>query len=296
MVTKIVLFFLNLIARLPFSLTYRLSDFLCFFVDHVFAYRRKVIIENLKYAFPEKTAQERKHIMHLFYRHFSDLVLETIKMGRMDESEFRKRLKIRNPEVLSRYYEQGKSVVILTMHYNNWEWGSHLSLYLKHTILAVYKPLHNVYFDQYMINNRSTEGTEMVKNTQVLRRIIKAKKAQQPVLVWLAADQTPPLHHTPWFVFLNRETLFYPGPATLAKQFDLPILFQHVVKTGRGCYESVVEPITENPSVIDDNEIMKAYIEKMEDAIKTQPEYYLWSHKRWKHRRQPEENEKATKR
>lgn len=252
-----------------------------------------MVINNLKNAFPEKTEKERSRIIRGFYHYFSDLVMESVKMSGMKENDFRERLKIRNPELLNKYFNAGKSVVVLAMHYNNWEWGTHFSMYLKHKILAVYKPLHNKEFDRYMIKTRSVKGTELIKNNQILRRVIQAEKNKEPVAVWLASDQTPPAFHTSWYLFLNQEAMFYPGPALLSKQFNLPLFFQHVVKTGRGKYESVIELITENPAEMSETEMIKTYIRKMEEVISHQPAYYLWSHRRWKHKR-PEETELTT--
>jgi Kdo2-lipid IVA lauroyltransferase/acyltransferase len=174
---------------------------------------------------------------------------------------------------------------VLTMHYNNWEWGSAFPLFLKHKILGVYKPLHNLRFDHYMNRNRARFGAEMVSNSLILRRVIKAHNEQQPVFIWLAGDQTPPWFHKFWLMFLNQETMFYPGPAAISRRFNYPIIFQKTVKKKRGFYETTFEVLFENPAQFSETEIMKTYIRKMEETIREQPAYYLWSHKRWKNKR-----------
>ncbi len=244
-----------------------------------------MIVNNLKNSFPEKANNELRQIMNLFYHHFCDLMLESIKVPGMKEKDFDERLEIENAEVLNQYYNEGKSVIVLTMHYNNWEWGTHLSKYLKHKILAVYKPLHNKEFDKYMIKTRTTKGVEMIKNNQILRRILRAEKDKEPVIIWLASDQTPPVFHSAWYIFLNQEAMFYPGPASISKQFNLPVVFQWVEKKGRGKYKSVIEPLIDNPAEFSETDIIKTYIRNMEEVINQRPEFYLWSHKRWKHKR-----------
>ncbi|MBN2636231.1 MAG: lysophospholipid acyltransferase family protein [Prolixibacteraceae bacterium] len=284
-ITKIGILFLNVLSRFPFRLIYLISDILYFFVNYIFCYRKKVILNNLKKAFPNKTEKERRQIQNSFYHHFCDLTLESIKLQGMSDKDFDERLMVKNNDLLNRYYNKGESVIVLTMHYNNWEWCTRLSKYLKHKTFAVYKPLHNKEFDKYLTKTRTTEGTKLIKNSQILRQIIKAKKNNEPVIIWLAGDQTPPYFHKSWYLFLNQEALFYIGPATLSKQFNLPVIFQWIEKTGRGKYTSVFEPIIENPSAMSESEIIKTYIRRMEEIIHRKPEFYLWSHKRWKHKK-----------
>jgi KDO2-lipid IV(A) lauroyltransferase len=174
---------------------------------------------------------------------------------------------------------------MLTMHYNNWEWGSAFPLFLKHKVLGVYKPLHNLQFDAFINRNRARFGAEMVSNAHILRRVVKAHQEKEPVFIWLAGDQTPPSFHKFWLMFLNQETMFYPGPAAISRRFNYPVIFQKTVKTKRGYYETTFEVLFENPEKYSETEIMKAYIQKMEETIVEQPAYYLWSHKRWKHKR-----------
>ncbi len=283
--THIQLFFLKLFAKLPFWLIYFLSDVSYYAIYYGIGYRKKVVLENLRKSFPEMTEKERESIARKFFRHFCDLTLETIKMRSMPEKQFQKRVKAVNPEILAPYYEQGKSVVILSMHYNNWEWAVYLSKFLKHKALAVYKPLQDKQFDAYINKNRSRFGAELVKNAEVLRRVIKAEQQKEIIFLWLAGDQTPPGFHKTWFRFLNQDALFYPGPAAIAKRFNYPVFFQKMEKTKRGVYETTFELLFDDPTKISETEIIKTYIRKLEEVISEMPEFYLWSHKRWKHKR-----------
>jgi len=283
--TDIGILGLKLIARLPFVLIYLLSDIFYFFVYYVAGYRKKVVITNLRNAFPEKTDPGLKKIAKKYFHHFSDLMLESIKMSHMSVDDFKKRMIIVNPELVNQFYNQGKSVVVLTMHYNNWEWGCSFPLHQKHTILGVYKQLHNLKFDTFINRNRACMGAELVQNKNTLRRVLRAEKQNEPVFVWLAGDQTPHLEQEFWFTFLNQDALFYPGPAVISKKFNLPVFFQKIEKTGRGKYKTTFELLFENPSQYSEAEIIKAYIQRMEMVIREKPEFYLWSHRRWKHKR-----------
>ncbi|MGE0020366.1 MAG: lysophospholipid acyltransferase family protein [Draconibacterium sp.] len=283
--TNIGILGLALIAKLPFWLIYMFADIFYFFVYYVFGYRKLVVINNLRNAFPEKSEKEIQNISKKYYRHFSDLMLESIKSSHISQKEIKKRMIIENPELINQFYAQGKSVVVLTMHYNNWEWSCIFPMYIKHTILGVYKPLHNQKFDELLINNRARWGAELIQNKNVLRRIVKAEKQKEPVFIWLAGDQTPPGNHEEWFTFLHQDALFYPGPAAISRRFKSPVFFQKIEKTGRGKYNTKFELLFEDPTQFSETEIIKTYIQRMEELIREKPEFYLWSHRRWKHKK-----------
>ena len=283
--TNIGIAFLKLIARLPFGVLYALSDFMFLVVFYLVGYRRKVVLRNLRNSFPEKNEAEINKIAGKFFRHFCDLTLETIKLYAIREKEIHRRMKAENAEIINSFTGNGKSVIVLTMHYNNWEWAVSIAQVLSGTTLAVYKPLHNEVFDSYMNKNRSRFGARLIKNNQILRQVLTSEKDKNPAIIWLAGDQTPPFFHDAWFIFLNQEAMFYPGPAYIAKKFNTPVIFQTIRKTSRGHYCSSFELLIENPETLSETEIIKTYIKKMEKEIEANPEYYLWSHKRWKHNR-----------
>lgn len=283
--SHIGIFFLKGVAKLPFVLIYFLADIFYFVLYNVVSYRKKVVIENLKNAFPEKRNDEINQISKKYYHHMADLFLESIKMHDMKTDDFKKRMVMKNMDVLDTYFEKGKSVVVLTMHYNNWEWSNSFPLYVKHKILGVYKPLHNRHFDKFTNDSRKNMGAELIQNSQVLRRVVNAERNNEPVFVWLAGDQTPPPSNKLWFRFLNQEAVFYSGPAFISKKFNYPVFFQKVEKISRGKYQTCIELLYENPAEVSEVEIMKTYIQKMEQTIREAPEFYLWSHKRWKHQR-----------
>jgi Kdo2-lipid IVA lauroyltransferase/acyltransferase len=283
--TNIEIFLTKMVSKLPFWFIYLMSAIFYRVVYYIIGYRKKVVLKNLRNSFPEKTENEIQAISKRFYHHFSDLTLETIKMNGMKDSDFKERMKVANAELINDYYDQGRSVMVLTMHYNNWEWGTYLSVYMKHKSLAVYKPLNDIRFDKFMNQTRSRFKIEMVKNEHILRHLVRNEKQKIPVFVWLAGDQTPIAAHDYWFRFLNQEAMFYPGPAVISKRFNQPVFFQRLEKTGRGKYLTTFELLCENPSEKSEKEIIKMYIDKMEKIIKEKPEFYLWSHNRWKRKR-----------
>ncbi len=283
--TSIEIFFIKILAKLPFGLIFCLSHIFYLLMYYVIGYRKTTVSKNLKNAFPEKNENERKAISKKFYRHFSDLILETAKMSGISASSFEKRNKVANPGLINSYFDKGKSVMVLTMHYNNWEWGTYLTIHLKHKTLAVYKPLNNTRFEKFMNQTRSRFNAELIKNEHVLRRLIRHARQKSPAIIWLAGDQSPVAAPDYWFRFLNQDAMFYPGPAILSKRFNLPVFFQKMEKTGRGSYETTFELLIENPAEKSEKEILEIYIDKMEGIIREKPEYYLWTHKRWKRKR-----------
>lgn len=283
--SKIGVLFLKFVAKFPFEVIYLLANIFYFLIYYVFGYRKKVVFNNLKNSFPEKTEIEIKQIQKDFYQHLADLTMETVKMHGMSEKDYEKRFIVKNGELLNSYFDKGKSVVVLTSHYNNWEWGNGFPLFLKHQILGVYKPLHNGVFDKFMIETRSKFGAELIPDVNILRRVIQSEKDKEPVFTWLAGDQAPPPSNKFWFRFLNQDTIFFQGPAFISRKFNHPVFFQETKKIGRGIYEISFELLFENPKEYSDIEIISTFIKRMEKLIIKQPEYYLWSHKRWKHKR-----------
>ena len=284
--TKTGTFFLKLIARLPFGAVYFLSDILFVVLYYLVGYRKKVVLNNLRNSLPDKTEAEIKVIALRFFHHFCDLTLETIKLQNIKQEDLQQRIKSKNHDIINQFLLAGRSVTVLAMHYGNWEWATSLASVFSGKTLAVYKPLHNKKFDIFMNQLRARFGAELVKNKHVLRKVLTAEKERKPVIIWLAGDQTPPWFHNTWFVFLKQEAIFYQGPAFIAKKFNTPVVFQTIEKNSRGYYTSEFELLIENPATMDENEIIKTYIRKMEQVIEKRPEYYLWSHKRWKYRRE----------
>lgn len=273
-------------SHLPFFVLYGLSDFLYIIVRFVFRYRKKVIVANLKHSFPEKSGGEIARIVREFYRHFCDVLVESIKIYSISKKELEKRIQFKNIALFDGYYDQGKSAIIVGMHFNNWEWCSLMQDKLKHHLIALYNPIRgNKSFEDFLLKYRCRYHSDLVPVHKSSRAIIDFTKSEAPQILWLLADQSPHSNAKFWIRFLNQETAFFSGPEKIASRSGQPIVFEHVKKIGRGRYEVYHYPVFETYYGVEPKDILIRYARKMEEIIRENPEYYLWSHRRWKHKR-----------
>jgi len=278
------------ISSLPLSVLYILAKVIYVLLYYVIGYRKKVVLSNLRNAFPEKNALEIKQIAKQFYRNLADIIFEIIKLGTISKKEIARRVQYTNPELLQYYLNKGNTVITLGSHACNWEWGlASASSYFKEPSAGVYKPLTNTFFETYMRFLRSRLGATPVKMKEVLRHLVIHRN--EPRLLALLSDQTPPRGEIQyWTNFLNQDTAFYVGADKLADAFKYPVVFIGVIRQGRGYYKfsfellrdaGVVEKNTEYP-------VTEAYARTLEKWIQQYPSDYLWSHRRWKHKRSQE--------
>lgn len=283
---RFVVILCKLIARLPFWVIYGLADVFYVFLYYIVGYRRKVVHENLVRSFPEKSPEEIRKITKKFYHHLSDLGLETIKFNRMTVEELDDRFKINNLDIYEEYYQQGKSIIMLGMHHNNWEWSGFIQRYIKAQYLVVYNPVrNNQRLERFMLDSRERFGAKSVMVNHSVRIAFEFNRADRPGALVLGADQTPPANSQFWTTFLNQETAFFTGPMKIAMKTNQPVILHHTRKTGRGRYEVFHYKLIDNPSLVKPEDIILAYVEKLEEIVKAEPEYWLWSHRRWKHKR-----------
>ncbi len=280
-----------LFTLLPFRVLYVISDLLQPLIWHVVRYRRKVVEANLKNAFPEKSPEERRKIARRFYSHFTDLFLETVKALHMTPGQILRRFVVRDTGEFDRLYDQGRDIVALCSHYNNWEWLSAVQLYTRHQIITIYKPLTNKYFDKFILKLRTKYGTCATPMQNIIRELLRFRSENTRTMSGFIADQTPPRgDNNFWTTFLNQQTAFYRGAEKVAVKYDMAVVFVKVFKVRRGYYELDYSVITENPRSEEPDRITAAYASRLEEMIRTQPEYWLWSHRRWKYKR-PTEND-----
>ncbi len=278
--------FLIALSHLPFWVLFRISDLLYLVLRFIVKYRYKVITENLRYAFPEKNDKEISKIRNKFYSHFCDLIVESIKTYSISNKEMEKRFLAKGIEEANAFFDKGRSIIALTMHYNNWEWSGFMQLKLKHLILPVYNPIRgNQAMEKFLTHNRERWGSESIPVHKTARTLIEYSIQRRLTGLYLVADQTPPANSKFWTIFLNRETPFFSGPEKIAASGNLPVFFQHIKKVGRGRYNMEFSLLIENPKEVEQKDILLAYIRKCEEIIRAEPEYYLWSHRRWKHKR-----------
>jgi KDO2-lipid IV(A) lauroyltransferase len=275
-----------LISLLPLQVLYIFS-YLLFFIFYYFpGYRKEVVLKNLRLSFPEKSEDEIKAISKRFYLHLSDMFIEGIKLRHMSSKELLRRYKYINPELMNSYFDSGQDAIAAFGHYGNWEWIAGMHKVVKYRVMTVYKPLHNKYFDQYFYDLRSRYGMDIVPMSSILRKILQYQKEGINTLTCLVADQTPPrkeIHF--WTEFLNQDTPVYLGVEKIAAKFNMAVFFLKINKVKRGYYEVEAELLTDRPGKMDEFELTRMHMNKLEKEIREKPEYWLWSHRRWKYKR-----------
>ena len=279
-----------IITLLPLTVLYLFSDLLYLILYHIVSYRRKVVAINLKNSFPEKTDEERRTIEKKFYRHLSDLIVETLKGTHLSKASQRKRFTYSNLEIIDKLREEKRDIVAVLGHYNNWEWPTLLPYYLKYKTIIIYKPLQNKYFNNFVNNHRSEYGIVLTPTSQVIREIINYRKNAVNTVSVFISDQIPAIGDIKyWTTFLNQDTAVFTGAGKIAAKYDMAIVFFHIQKVKRGHYNLDIELLHDHTKGLSENEITETHVRRLEEIINEKPEYWIWSHRRWKHKK-PVEN------
>ncbi|MGG5486542.1 MULTISPECIES: lysophospholipid acyltransferase family protein [Flavobacteriaceae] len=277
--------FLWLISILPFRLLYAFSDFVYLFVFRIFGYRKKTVKENLRLVFPDKSKEEINRITKVFYHHLCDMIVESIKSMTISEAEMKKRFTFTNIDVIKAIEEQNKSIILMCAHYGSWEWIFILQTYVKYRGNAVYKRLANKYFDRLVKRIRAKYNSYLITTKETVPTLIDLKRKGILTINGFVSDQSPkPSKAFHWNEFMGLKVPVYTGAEMLAKKLDMAVVFFKVKKLKRGYYETTFETITLNPKEYKDYEITDIFLKLVEQQIYEAPEYYLWTHKRWKHR------------
>lgn len=275
-----------LVSLLPLRVLYLFSDFTYVLVYGLMGYRKKLVRKNLRDSFPEKDIEALRDIEHRFYHFFCDYVFETVKLASMSDSEMRQRVKYNHLDILDEYVSKGKHVILYLGHYCNWEWVTSIGLYLpEHSFGGqVYHILENKVFNALMLKLRSRMGTESISMQIVLRKIVELRRSGRPVVIGFISDQVPLYQATQyWTTFLNHEgTTVITGTEQIAKKFDFACVYFDIRRPRRGYYEIDIVPICENAKDSPEWAITEHYIGLMESSIKRAPEFWLWTHNRWK--------------
>jgi KDO2-lipid IV(A) lauroyltransferase len=284
-------FFIWLITLLPLPILFVFSDFLFVILFYLVRYRRKVVMKNLRNAFPERSPGEIRSLARRFYRHLTDSFIEAVYSLNMSEKEHSRRYVYKNPGLLDEYYMQNRNILLLISHYGNWEWLSSLPRFVKHTVLFIYKPLQNKLFDKFFLKLRQKYGIRGIPMGATLRVLAGHKQEKEPVILYSLADQRPQWKNTRyWCRFLNQDSAIFAGTEKLSRQFDMTVVFLKVRKLKRGAYEIEFVPLCEDPDRAAEFEITRKYFDTVESVIRQKPEHWLWSHNRWKYRRDPDRN------
>ncbi len=272
-----------LLAVLPFSVLYLLSDLLFLLFYYVLRYRRKVVFENIKKSFPHKNDREIREISKGYYKHLCDVIFESIKRLTISENTIKKRLKIVNPEMISSHLENQQGVLLYTAHQGNWEWLVFVPLFLPYPSNTFYRPVKNRYFDELFKLMRERFAVNLITEREGYKKILEGQGKSEFAMNCVIGDQSPSLHSAKhWATFLNRNTAFYLGAEQLAKKTGQAVIFPYFKKTGRGHYELEFKLLEERPQVLQDHSIIDQYAKELEAVIQDSPEQWLWSHRRWK--------------
>jgi len=280
-----VMILVRLISKLPFWVLYAVSDFLFIVSYRLIRYRRKMVWNNLKNSFPEKSDDELRRIEKEFYKNLCDYAVEMLKLLTIDEQELKRRVVFKNPEVLLNYHAEGKSVLDLTSHHFNWEWLlTSFSILLRDRVDFVYQPVRSPFFEKVSLYSRTRFGAYAIKRDEVAREIVKRKNIVRSLAV--VGDQYPGYKHDKKFAtkFLNQDTVFFYGSYQIALLTQYPVVYASIKKTKRGYYEATLIRLAEPPYDKNDNRVLESYIRMVEQAIRERPAEWLWSHNRWKTR------------
>ncbi len=274
-----------LISVLPFRLLYVLSDGLYFFLYYIVGYRRKIVTENLNLVFPDKSEAEIKTISKKFYHHLSDMIFESIKSMTISEAQMRKRFAFKNIELLHDFENKKRSIILMCAHYASWEWIFILQKHVSHKGYGIYKQLANKYFDRLVKRIRARYNTYLITTKETIPTLETSKHKGELSISGFASDQSPKwdtAYH--WKEFMGIKVPVHTGAEMIGKKLDISIVFFSVKKVKRGHYLTTFKTLAENPKDYKDYEITDAFLKLVEKQIHEAPEYYLWTHKRWKHK------------
>lgn len=279
-----------MLSLLPLWLHYCLAWLLYVLVAHVFHYRRRVIRRNLANAFPEKTDAERRKLELQFYRFFCDYIAESVKFATMSRRNVMKRMVFHGADEMVEILASGQDVALMLGHYGNWEWVTSLALWMKDPDCGyghIYHPLENQVFNRLFLSMRNRLGSQSVAMNDTLRFIHRHHSQGHCTEIGYISDQVPTwlnIHH--WLTFLNQETPVFTGVERIARKYDQAVVYVDVKRVKRGYYEATFKVITRDPKAMDEFAITDAYFKMLEATIRREPQYWLWSHNRWKRTRE----------
>jgi KDO2-lipid IV(A) lauroyltransferase len=286
---KAIIYYLTLpliygLASLPFWFLYRISDFAYFIIYHILGYRKKVVFDNLKNAFPEKVDEELLNIQKDFYKYLIDLAVETIKTLTISKKTVLKRVKMDDVSIFEKYHSQNQSIIIVMGHFGNWELGgARFAVEPLHKLYVIYHPLKNKYFEGLIRKMRMRLGNGLYAMKDTYREIVSHRT--ELTATAFIADQSASPKNAYWTKFMNQDTAVFRGTGKIAKKMNFPVVYASVVRTGRGYYNVTLEELAAEPAKLNEEEILELFTKRLEADIRSHPPIWLWSHRRWKHKR-----------
>lgn len=274
------------VALLPFRLLYLLSDAMYVLLYYVLSYRKKVVMSNLRASFPDKSDTELKRICKDFYHYLCDMFLETFKTLTISKAEMVRRCSFTpaTVELFNQLAEQKKSTVLVMGHKGNWEWaGNTFSILCKQQLYVIYHPLANKQFNNLMYKMRTRFGTKLIAMQDTFREMVKNR--QEVNATAFIADQSPQPATAQWTTFLHQDTPVSKGTEKIAQKMNYPVVYVSVIRIKRGYYSVKASMLVETPTAENEGAITISHTRKLEQDIMEQPATWLWSHRRWKHKR-----------
>ncbi|TGE26151.1 lauroyl acyltransferase [Hymenobacter aquaticus] len=275
------------IAHLPFPVLYGLAYGLYGLMAYVLRYRQRVVLENLRNSFPEKSEPQIRQISKDFYWHFAQVMVEMLKLAALPAAELRRRVRIHNPELISGAFAEGRTVLALGSHAGNWEWILPTgALEFPGRTYGVYKPLSNPFFEDFLLRLRTRTGAQLIPMRDTLRDLVKRRKEGR-VLSMLTDQAAGPEDRPYWTQFLHQDTSFYSSADRLASQFNCPVVYVNITRRARGYYDLTIRPLHDGSTPLDKDAyvVTEAFARHLERDIQAAPASYLWTHRRWKHKR-----------
>ena len=276
---------MGIMSLLPLSILYIISKILFFITYYIIKYRRDIIINNLEKSFPKKNKKEIKKMSKKYYQNFCDILMEIVKMISISKTTLEKRFQYENIEMIEKYIKKNQTIILCLGHYANWEWGL-LSISNKTTanILGVYKEIKNKYINDKILEIRSKFGAKL-SNMRNCLKIIQQEK-EKANIICLITDQSPKTPENKyWGVFLNQETSIMTGVEKISKKYNYPVIFANINQVKKGYYKVIFQEISNKPKETNKFEKTKKHTQQLEKQILTNPTFWLWSHKRWKHKK-----------
>ena len=277
-----------LFSLLPLRIHYIISDFLFWLLYKVIGYRRRVVWKNLSASFPEKSEAELKEIERGFYHFLCDYFVETVKMMTISKKEIKRRIVYKGIKDLDEVIESGQSIALYLGHYCNWEWVTSMPLWVTPKVQCgqIYHPLENKYFDKLLLRSRQRLGALCISMQDTLREVVRYKREGQPIMIGYISDQAPNwvnIHH--WVDFLNQDTPVFTGTERIVKKMNHAVFYVDMRRIKRGYYEAEFKLMTRAPKELEDFKLTDMYFDMLEKSIRRAPEFWLWSHNRWKRTR-----------
>lgn len=271
---------------LPLRILYLFSHFIFFVLYYFPSYRRKVVYTNLRNSFPEKSEKEIRDIERKYYHHLSDLFIEVLKLTHMSKEELMRRFTISNEMVLNKLFNEKRDVIAVLGHYNNWEWLTILKEHTSLKTISIYKPLKDKHFEKFINRLRTKFGMTLTPMSLIIRELLTNRKNKINTISAFIADQSPAKGDiTFWTTFLNQDTPVYTGAEKVAAKYDMAVVFFHIQKIKRGYYNLHIDLLFEHTAGLPEHHVTETHVRHLENIIKEKPEYWIWSHRRWKHKR-----------